>query len=396
LTTPAPHGWYIRDSDSFATLCRQLRGAHRIGLDTEFIGEDRFTPRLELIQVAVGNTCAVVDVPALGTLDGLGEILADPKIEKIFHAGRQDLDLLAAHTGQIPAPFFDTQVAASMVGYGMQVAYSQLVQKVTGQKLEKAHTFTNWSQRPLTPDQLAYAFEDVQFLFPIHDHLVKRLKSLGRMEWVQEEFARLQTLVGTAARDPHERYQRIRGWDNLKPQNAAILRELAAWRDEEAQRRNVPRGRVIRDEVLVELARRPPHTVEAMKGVRGLHGGEVEKRGEAILATIPLGLAVPPSEWPETAPPKRPEPESAGQVDLLQAVLKARATEEHIAPTLLATSSDLQELVEAKHEREKLDLPILNGWRRKLAGELLLQVLTGNVSVSVDHKSGKLKVSHHS
>lgn len=393
---PVPHGWYIRDRDSFATLCSQLRGANRIGLDTEFIGEDRFTPRLELLQVAVGDTCAVVDVPAVDALDGLAEVLANPTIEKIFHAGRQDLDLLAAHTGQIPTPFFDTQMAASMVGYGMQVAYGQLVQKVTGQKLEKGHTFTNWSQRPLTQDQLAYAFEDVQFLFAIHDHLLKRLKSLGRMEWVQEEFERLRTVLGTTAKDPRERYQRIRGWDNLKPKNAAILRELAAWRDEEAQRRNVPRGRVIRDEVLVELARRPPSTVEAMKGVRGLHGGEVEKRGELILAAIQRGLAVPPSEWPEVAPSKRPEPESAGLVDLLQAVLKARANEEHIAPTLLATSSDLQELVEAKHERHKLDLPIMNGWRRKLAGELLLQVLEGKVLVSVDHKKGTVKVSHQS
>jgi ribonuclease D len=394
LTTPIPHRLHIRDRDGFTALCDQLRRADRIGLDTEFIGEDRFTPKLELLQIVAADTYAVVDVPALGTLDGFADILANPRIEKVLHAGRQDLELLTASTGRMPMPFFDTQIAAAMVGYGVQVAYSQLVQKVTGKKLEKAHTFTNWSQRPLTPEQLAYAFEDVEFLFPIHDHLLKRLHSLGRMDWAQEEFARLQTTLGTTARDPRERYQRIRGWDNLRPKNAAILRELAAWRDEEAQRRNVPRGRVIRDEVLVELARRPPQTVEAMKGVRGLHGGEVEKRGEAILAAIQRGLTVPPSEWPEVVPSKRPEPESAGQVDLLQAVLKARATEEQIAPTLLATSSDLQELVEAKQDRDKLDLPILSGWRRKLAGELLLQVLAGKISVSVDHKSGKLAVVH--
>ena len=396
MTKHSPPHPYITDHGQFQDLCRQLQQADRIALDTEFIGEDRFTPRLEIIQIAAGDLCAVVDVPALGTLDGFAQILGDQNIEKVLHAGRQDLDLLAAHTGQVPTPFFDTQVAASMVGYGPQVAYSQLVQKVTGQKLEKAHTFTNWSQRPLLPEQISYAIEDVLFLFPIHDHLHKRLASLGRLEWVQEEFARLHATVGAHAHDPRERYQRIRGWENLKPQSAAVLRELAAWRDEEAQRRNVPRGRVIRDEVLIELARRPPHTVEAMKGVRGLHGNEVEKRGEAILASIQRGLAIPSSEWPEVAPSKRPEPESAGQVDLLQAVLKARATEEHMAPTLLATSSDLQALVEAKHNREKLDLPILSGWRRKLAGELLLQVLAGKVSVSVDHRSGKLKVSHHS
>lgn len=393
MTTPIPHGWYIRDRDSFVTLCAHLRGARRIGLDTEFIGEDRFMPRLELIQIAVGDTCVVVDVPAIGSLDGLGEILADPTIEKIFHAGRQDLELLAAHTGQVPAPFFDTQIAAAMVGYGLQVAYSQLVQKVTGQKLDKAHTFTNWSQRPLTPEQLAYAFEDVQFLFQIHDHLLKRLKSLGRMEWVQEEFARLQAAVGSAPKNPRERYRRIRGWENLKPKQAAVLRELAAWRDEEAQRRNVPRGRVIRDEVLIELARRPPQTVEAMKGIRGLHGSEVDKRGEAILAAIQRGLATPPADWPAVPPVRRQEPDSAGLVDLLQAVLKARALDEHIAPTLLATSADLEELVEAGPNREKLNLPILNGWRRTLAGELLLRVLDGKVSISVDHRSRKLTIA---
>jgi ribonuclease D len=395
MTAHATHNRYIRDRADFAALCEHLRNATRIALDTEFIGEDRFTPKLEILQIALDDQCAVIDVPALGGLDGLAGVLADPKIEKVLHAGRQDLELLAAHTGQMPAPFFDTQMAAAMVGYGMQISYSQLVQKVTGHKLEKAHTFTNWSQRPLTPDQLAYAYEDVAHLFAIHDHLLKKLKSLGRTEWVQEEFVRLQTLVGTATRDPRERYQRIRGWENLKPQSAAVLRELAAWRDEEAQRRNVPRGRVIRDEVLVELARRPPHTVEAMKGVRGLHGNEVDKRGEAILAAIQKGLATPPSEWPKVASPKRPEPEATGLVELLQAVLKARANDEHIAPTLMATSSDLQELVDAKGDRSTLDLPILSGWRRKLVGELLLQVLDGKVTVSVESRSGRLKISPH-
>lgn len=392
MTKHVPAHLYIAERRQFEDLCRQLRQTDRLALDTEFIGEDRFTPRLEIIQIAAAGVCAIVDVPALGTLDGFAEVLANPAIEKIFHAGRQDLDLLAAHTGQVPLPFFDTQVAASMVGYGVQIAYSQLVQRVLGHKLEKAQTFTNWSQRPLLPEQLRYAAEDVEYLFPLHDHLKKKLASHGRLEWVQEEFARLRANVGAHAHDPRERYQRIRGWDNLKPQSAAVLRELAAWRDEEAQRRNIPRGRVIRDEVLVELARRPPQTVEAMKSVRGLHGNEVDKRGDAILAAIQRGLALPASDWPEVSPAKRSEPESAGLVDLLQAVLKARATDERIAPTLLATSADLQALVEAMREGDKLDLPILSGWRRTLVGELLLQVLDGQVRVSVDRKTGQLKV----
>ncbi|MGH7209194.1 MAG: ribonuclease D [Nitrospiraceae bacterium] len=384
---------YIADAASLRSLCRQLRDSERIALDTEFVGEGRFVARLELIQVAAGDLCAVVDVPALGTVHDLAEVLGDQRILKVFHAGRQDLELLSAHTGTFPLPFFDTQLAAAMVGYGLQAAYGQLVQKITGKKLDKSHTYTNWSQRPLTQEQINYALEDVQFLFPIHDHLLKRLRSLGRSDWVQEEFARLQSLLSTAARGPHESYRRIRGWEHLKPRAGAVLKELAAWRDEEARRRDVPRSRVVRDEVLLELARRPPTTLETLKGTRGLHATEIERKGEAMLAAIQRGLEAPESEWPMVATARGHEPESSGQVELLQAVLKALAKDEHIAPSLLATASDLQALVDAKHDRDKLDLPILHGWRRKLAGETLLQVLDGNTGVSVDRHTGKLRLT---
>jgi len=175
-----------------------LRQSPRLALDTEFVGEDTFIPRLELIQVATATTAAVIDFPAVqagGSLDVFWELICDAKIEKIVHAGRQDLDLFAIHAGQIPKPFFDTQIAASMVGYGAQVAYANLVQRLHGTKLAKAHTFTNWSARPLSDDQIAYALEDVEFLLSIHTHLQNRLSSLGRSEWVREEFARLETAI---------------------------------------------------------------------------------------------------------------------------------------------------------------------------------------------------------
>ena len=384
---------YIADPDSLRGLCRSLRESDRIALDTEFVGEGRFTPRLELIQVAAGDVCAVIDVPALETVHELADVLGDPRVLKVFHAGRQDLELLSTHTGTLSLPFFDTQLAAAMVGYGLQTAYGQLVQKIAGKKLDKSHTYTNWSQRPLTQEQIDYALEDVQFLFPIHDHLVKRLRSLGRLDWVQEEFSRLHSSLNIGARGPQERFRRIRGWENLKPRACAVLRELATWRDEEAKRRDVPRSRVVRDEVLLELARRPPATLEALKGTRGLHGSEVERKGEAILAAIQRGLAAPESEWPAVPAARGPEPESSGRVELLQAVLKARAKDEHIAPSLLATASDLQALVDAKHDRDKLDLPILHGWRRKLAGDTLLDVLDGKRAVSLDRHTGKLRLS---
>ena len=384
---------YVTDQRALETLCLTLRQSPRLALDTEFVGEDTFIPRLELIQVATATTAAVIDFPAVqasGSLDVLWELICDPKIEKIVHAGRQDLDLFATHAGQIPKPFFDTQIAAAMVGYGAQVAYANLVQRLHGTKLEKAHTFTNWSARPLSDDQIAYALEDVEFLLSIHTHLQDRLSSLGRLEWVSEEFARLETAVGEKSREPQERYQRIRGWDTLKPKGAAVLRELAAWREAEARRRNVPRGRVMRDEVLLQLARHPPKSVHELRGLRGVHSSEVDRHGEQLLATMTSALALPPSAWPEVPRERKPDPESTGIVELLQAVLRARAAEEGISPTMLATSSDLQTLVDAKQNRGILDVPILRGWRRQLVGDLLLQVLDGTVTITVDRTSGAL------
>jgi len=386
----------VTDQRALESLCHTLRQSPRLALDTEFVGEDTFIPRLELIQVATAATAAVIDFPAVqasGSLDVFWELICDAKIEKIVHAGRQDLDLFAIHAGQIPKPFFDTQIAAAMVGYGAQVAYANLVQRLHGKKLAKAHTFTNWSARPLSDDQIAYALEDVEFLLSIHTHLQDRLSTLGRLEWVSEEFARLETAVGEKSREPQERYQRIRGWDTLKPKGAAVLRELAAWREAEARRRNVPRGRVMRDEVLLQLARHPPKSVNELRGLRGVHSSEVDRQGVQLLATITSALALPPSVWPEVPRERKPDPESTGIVELLQAVLKARAAEEGIAPTMLATSADLQTLVEAKQSRTALDVPILRGWRRQLAGDLLLQVLDGAVTITVDRTSGALRMT---
>lgn len=387
---------YIADSRSFQALCRQLGEQPRFALDTEFVGEQSFVPRLELIQVAAGDLCAVVDFPAVGSLDGFADLLTDPKIEKVIHAGRQDLELFNMLTGKVPAAVFDTQVAAAMVGYGTQVAYAQLVQRILNVKLEKSHTLSNWSQRPLTDEQIAYALEDVRYLLPVHDHLQRRLQTLGRTDWVQEEFARLVSKVSDRPQDLRLRYQRIKGWENLKRRSAAVLRELAAWRDEEAQRRNVPRGRVVRDEVLLELARRTPATLGALKATRALNQSEADRNGEVLLALIKKGQAAPPSEWPEVPKTIRTEPEAAGLVDLLQAVLKARASEDEIAPSLLASAADLQALVEAKGDRETLDVPVLRGWRRQLAGETLLQVLEGKITVSVESRSGKVRLDSRS
>ena len=396
MTITPSYDAYITNSHALEALCDQLRSSPRLALDTEFVGEDSFIPKLELIQVASQDVSAVIDFPAVqadGSLAPFWELLRNPQIEKVVHAGRQDLDLFALHAGQIPKPFFDTQIAAAMLGFGAQVAYANLVQRIHGAKLAKAHTFTNWSARPLSKDQIAYAAEDVQYLLPIHTHLHKRLQNLGRVDWVHEEFSRLESSVGEKNKEPLDRYQRIRGWDSLKPKQAAVLRVLAAWRETEARRRNVPRGRVMRDEVLLQLARHPPKSVEELRGLRGLHSSEIDRNGEQLIATITTALALPPAAWPDVPRERRTEPESIGLVELLQAVLKARAADAEIAPTLLATSADIQSLVEAKEKKATVDLPLLRGWRRQLAGDLLMQVLDGAVTVSVDPVSGVLRMT---
>lgn len=388
--TPSSSHHYIQTAESFQAFCRLLRGTTRFALDTEFVGEDSFVARLELIQVAAEDLVAVIDVPAVGSLECFAEILRDRRIEKIVHAGQQDLELFHVHAGEVPAPIFDTQVAAAMVGYGTQVGYAQLVQRVLGTTLAKSHTLTNWTQRPLTQDQITYALEDVRFLLPVYAHLLHRLRNLGRLDWIKEEFLRLEARPKDQSRDPRERFRRIRGWDSLKPKAAAVLRELVAWREVEAQRRNVPRNRVVRDEILVELARHAPRTMAALRNTRGLHHAEVDRNGEVLLEVIRTAVALPPGEWPDIPQSRRAQPEAFGAVDLLQAVLKTRAQAVEIAPSLLASASDLQALVEAKQGRDQLNLPILQGWRRKLAGDLLLSILEGACTVQMDPATGAL------
>lgn len=397
MPTPQPDQIFVTSDETLDALCDRLADCSIIAIDTEFMGEEHFVPRLELIQVAADGVAAVIDFPAVqetAPITRFWDILCDSHIEKVLHAGRQDLELFSHHAGRLPKPFFDTQIAAALVGYGAQTAYANLVQRVQGVKLDKAHTFTNWSQRPLSHDQLVYALDDVTFLLPVHRHLRQKLTVMGRLQWVDEEFSRLEVSLGAQARDPQERYQRIRGWDSLKPRAAGVLRDLAAWREGEARRRNVPRGRVLRDEVLVQLARQTPRTLDQLRSMRGMYSSEVERNGQALLATMQQALARPESEWPEVPRDRKPDPESTGMLELLQAVLKSRASIENIAPTLIATTGDLQALIERTSPEEEVDVPVLRGWRRQLVGETLLSVLSGRLKVWIDPDAGKLRFGH--
>ncbi|TLY23444.1 MAG: ribonuclease D [Nitrospirae bacterium] len=383
---------YIRDETGLIALCERLRERDRLAVDTEFMGEDSFHPRLEIIQVATGDAIAIIDYQSVSNLAPFFALLDDARILKVFHAGRQDLEIFSVLSGSVPTPVFDTQVAAAMVGYGTQIGYAQLVRQVLRVALEKSETFTNWAQRPLTPEQIAYALEDVRYLLALHDHLVRRLKALGRLEWAEEEFRRLQSLADHEARDPRLRYQRIKGWEGLGPRVRGVLREVAAWREHEAKRRDRPRGRILRDEILVEIARRAPTTIEALGQMRGIHPSHVEKYGEALVAAVKQGLAVHDHELPPVEKRKRIDPETAGLADLLGTALKVRAVEASISPQLLATSADLELFALERGRGAAEKLPILQGWRRQMAGEHLLKVLEGRLTVGYDPETKQVRL----
>ena len=382
---------YIQDEAGLKVLCERLRESDRLALDTEFMGEDTYAPRLEIIQVATDDLIAIVDRRAVPGLNGFLELLTDPNILKIVHAGRQDLEIFSVEGGSI-SPVFDTQVAAAMVGYGTQIGYGQLVLQVVGVSLDKTETFTNWAQRPLTAEQLDYAHEDVRHLFALHAHLRDRLKALGREEWAEEEFQRLQAVSGEEARAPQLRYQRIRGWEGLRPRARGVLRELAVWREHEAHKRDRPRGRVLRDDVLLEIARRGPTTLEGLRSLRGVQPSQVDKYGESLVTAIQRGLSVPERELPRAEKRKRVDPESAGLADLLGTALKVRAIEASISPQLLASSADLEVFALERGRGEAEKLPILQGWRRALAGEHLREVMEGKLTVGYDPETGQVKL----
>lgn len=384
---------YVDDAARLESVCQRLRGVERFGLDTEFVGERTYTPQLELVQVATPTEYALIDCRAV-TVEGLQpflDVLMDPSVEKVVHSGQQDLELFQLLGGGVPTPVFDTQVAAAMVGYGAQPGYALLVEKLIGATVEKTETLTDWTRRPFTRAQLAYAVDDVRYLLPLYERLRKRATELGRWEWLQEELRRVESSIRSEPVDPRQAFLRVRGRGSLRAKGLAVLRELAAWREEVASQRNKPRSSILRDEALVEIARRAPTTVAAITGLRAVRSRELDRSAEDVVRRIEHALSLPKEEWPQP-PPSHAGTCPPGVVEVLQAVLRACAQDAHVAPNLLATHSEIELLVQRHMEGESDGLAILQGWRRKIAGDYLLALLTGKASVEIDPKTCCVRV----
>ncbi len=368
----------ITESAALEAFCERQKGADYIAVDTEFMRERTYWPILCLVQVAGPEEAAAIDALAPGIdLAPLLALMADTKMLKLFHAARQDLEIFFHLSGAVPTPLFDTQIAAMVCGFGDSVSYETLVRKLAGAALDKASRFTDWSHRPLTERQIKYALEDVVHLRTVYERLQQRLAKNGRASWFSEEMAALAdpALYRT---EPAEAWRRFRLRGRADSRFLSVLRALAAWRETAAQQRDLPRGRILRDEALIEIASHAPQRVEALARTRSLGKGMAEgKLGKEILDAVAQGVADP--DPPAAVPQKPQNPPGLGPlIELLRVLLKQRCEDFEVAQKLVASADDL----EAIAADDSADAPALHGWRREVFGADALALKHGTLALT--------------
>ncbi len=378
----------ITDTASLAAFCERLKGADFITVDTEFMRETTYWAKLCLVQVAGPDEAMCIDPLAPGIdMAPLYALFADHSLLKVFHAGRQDLEIFFNAMGQVPAPVFDTQIAAMVCGFGDQVGYEALVSKLAGANLDKSQRFTDWAQRPLTERQIVYALGDVTHLRKVYLALQKRLEKSGRAPWLDEEDAVL-TSPDTYKVDPREMWRRLRARTRA-PRMLAVLRELAAWREITAQALDVPRQRVAKDDAILELAANMPATVDDIKRSRLAKPLASGKYADGVLAAVVKGRAIPDAECPKLERDDGWDNQAPrAVVELIKLLLKARSEANDVAQRLIANSDD----VEAIAMSDTADVPALHGWRREIFGEDALKLKHGKLAVGLTANGKSIEV----
>jgi ribonuclease D len=376
----------ITDSAELAALCDRLRSEPFVTVDTEFMRERTYWPELCVVQLGGKSDIAVVDALAPNLdLAPLGALLADTAVTKVFHAARQDVEIFLQMFGAVPIPLFDTQVAAMVAGFGDQVGYDSLVAGLAGGQIDKAHRFSDWSARPLSPAQLAYAAADVTHLRTVYERLKIRLQQEGRLSWVSEEMAALAE-PATYRPDPETMWERLRPRTNNR-RMLGTLRAVAAWREREAQRINIPRQRLVRDESLLEIAATAPTDTEQLSRIRGVTRGFAEgATGQSMLAAIAEAAALPEDALPEGRTQRDGPRPSPALVALLKVLLAEKAESHDVAPRLLASSEEIDRLATEDHP----DIPALHGWRLGVFGEDALALKQGRIALGVNGRRIKL------
>jgi ribonuclease D len=369
----------ITTTTKLAEACGRMAHHPFVTVDTEFLRESTYYPKLCIAQMASTDEAAVIDALAEGMdLAPFFALMADEKVVKVFHAARQDIEICWHAAGIIPRPIIDTQVAAMVLGYGDSISYDQLVQRITGDHLDKSHRFTDWTRRPLSEAQLSYAVSDVTHLRDVYLKLSADLDKRGRSEWMHEEM-KILTSPDTYRFEPEHAWERLKTRVR-KPKELAVLIEVASWREREAQERDVPRGRVLKDDVIGDIAIQAPATIERLGGLRSLpRGFERSKWGEAIVAAVERGLARDPKTLPRI---DRPKSAVNGQatVELLKVLLRMTAERHGVAAKVIATVDDLDRIA----GDDAADVPAMRGWRRELFGEKALALKQGRLSLAIE------------
>ena len=374
---------YLSTQAELASFCERAASSRVLAVDTEFLREKTFFPKLCLVQVAAGDDIAAIDPLLIEDLSPLARLFGDPSITKVLHACSQDLEVILDGMGVVCAPVFDTQLAAAFLGMRQQVSYGSLVEAYCGVHLPKAESLTDWSRRPLDAEQLRYAEDDVRYLPGIYDRMISQLVEGDRLTWVAPEMSQLCD-VSRVRRDPRESYQRLRRASSLTRRQLAVAREVCAWREGVAAAHDIPRKWVVSDEVVVEVCKRAPTTVERLRRIRGTDQIS-ESDARALVEAVVKGTACPAEQCPKVTRHPRPSAETEGVIDLMYAVLRLVSEKSGVATQLIATRDDLLEFLQNRRGSR-----LSRDWRWELAGKTLDQLLSGEVGLTV--KNGSIEL----
>ena len=371
---------YIDTNEALARFCEDLAVASYCVIDTEFIRESTYYPQLALIQIASGDHLACIDPLAITEFEPFTQLMINAELLKVFHSSSQDLEILYQNFGQLPTPVFDTQLAAAVLGYSHQISYADLVQQITGVTLEKKHTRANWMHRPLSEDEIDYALDDVRYLMAVYETLSEKLGSTRRYGWMEKDLLAMSDPANYEV-DRSQLWKRLKGVQKLKGEKLQIASELAQWRETIAQQQDRPRRWILKDEAIIEIARRKSADIDSLSGIRDLSDKTISRHGDKILQTVTRAMQTDPGQWPHLDKIVSLNPQQLALGDCLMALCRVIAGQNHIALATLATRKDIDSLI-LNQKNSKL----AQGWRFNMAGEQLLEFIHGQSSIRVDQE----------
>jgi ribonuclease D len=369
---------FIDTEAELAKFCQHISDTTWMTVDTEFLRERTYYAQLCLIQVATADSIACIDPLAINDLSPLLELIYQPDIAIVFHAARQDLELFYALRGSLPPNVFDTQIAATVLGYGDQIGYGNLVKQCINIELDKAHSRTDWSKRPLDAGQIDYAADDVRYLRDVYHILLNELHEKNRLHWLDDDFASL-TNSDTYEPDPAMMWKKIKGAGRLKGVQLAILQKLAEWREARAIESNRPRRWILKDEVMLDLAKLTPETTQKLSVIRGLESGTIQRHGKTLIDIVARAKAIPKTQWPTVKKPVFLTTQQDATVDAMVALLRKFCDEQAIAPAAVASRKDIERVVSGDPS-----VSLLHGWRNEIVGHHLQDFLAGKLSITAN------------